>query len=312
MTWNGTSWQKRTVPDWPGTDFSRLTATAATSATDVWAVGDYDVSGAYKALAAHWNGQKWSLVQPKQPGTHGSLLGVAARSASDAWAVGTYGGGSGLPLIEHWNGQAWKQSPAPALPVGGTDGELDAVTATSSSNAWAVGLYFMGTNLRTLIVHWNGTNWSRQISRNPSSTTNSLVGVAATSATNAWAIGESSNSSGETTLIERWNGTTWSVESSPNTPDITNALLGITAISATNAWAVGFHAAEVNNSVQPSRTLILHWDGHGWQIVPSPNPGGTSVRNSLSAVDATSSSSVWAVGGIDTGNSGRPLAIHCC
>jgi hypothetical protein len=312
MRWNGAAWQSRTVPDWVGTTTSRLTATAATAATDVWAVGDYAVSGAFKALAAHWNGKKWSLTQARQPGTHSSLLGVAARSASDAWAVGTYGGTTGLPLIEHWNGQAWKQSHAPPLPAGGSDGELDSVSVTSSSNAWAVGLYFVGTAIRTLILHWNGTNWSQQASRNPSSAINMLVGVSATSTNNAWAVGERSDASGEKTLIERWNGHHWAVETSANTSDATNALQAITAISATNAWAVGWHAAKVNGSVQPSRTLILHWDGAGWEVVPSPNPAGVSVRNSLSAVGSTGASNVWAVGASDTGNNERPLAVHCC
>jgi hypothetical protein len=84
-------------------------------------------------------------------------------------------------------------------------------------------------------------------------------------------------------------GTGWSVLPSPNAGSGDNRLSGVTAVSASDAWAVG--------SFQPtgggSKTLIQHWDGTVWTIVPSPNAGGPST---LAAIDALSANDAWAVG----------------
>ena len=44
----------------------------------------------------------------------------------------------------------------------------------------------------------------------------------------------------------------------------------------------------------PSRTLIEHWDGTAWSVVPSPNKG--PFPNALSDVDAVAPDDIWAVG----------------
>jgi hypothetical protein len=55
------------------------------------------------------------------------------------------------------------------------------------------------------------------------------------------------------------------------------------------------------------RTVILHWNGSGWQQQTSPNPAGNAVRF---GVVATSAGNAWAVGG--TGNlvTARALILH--
>src|SRR5207248_4313678 len=52
-----------------------------------------------------------------------------------------------------------------------------------------------------------------------------------------------------------------------------------------------------------SQTLVLHWDGSSWSIVPSPSPGSS---NYLRGVAAVSSNDVWAVGDY----SGGTLVLH--
>lgn len=47
---------------------------------------------------------------------------------------------------------------------------------------------------------------------------------------------------------------------------------------------------------EPIRTLILHWNGSAWRIVPSPNAGGSTVGNHLVGAATVSSKDVWAVG----------------
>jgi hypothetical protein len=197
-------------------------------------------------------------------------------------------------LIEKWNGTAWTKQATTNL---GGDSRLAGVAATSSTNAWAVGHYFDGSTQRTLIEHWNGTEWSVQSSPNPGeSSHNFLLGVAAISDTDAWAVGYSqdiNNTSyqGRRSILLHWNGTVWN--SSPR-PRLGSGdwLTGVAMIASrpANVWAVG--NVVVGNA---ARTLIEHWNGIEWSVVPSPN-AGEPTHNFLFGVAATSSTDAWAVG----------------
>jgi hypothetical protein len=119
-----------------------------------------------------------------------------------------------------------------------------------------------------------------------------LRATAADSSSDVWAVGYYYNSTVQInqTLIERWNGVAWSIIPSPNTGNGANQLYGIAAISSHDAWAVGFYS-DLNGA-----PLILteHWNGAAWSIVPAGNPGYS--YNTLRAVVAISSNSVWAAG----------------
>jgi hypothetical protein len=89
---------------------------------------------------------------------------LVAVSSADAWAVGWVQ----LPtkfapyftVTLHWNGTAWSRirSPNPGSDSSGGISQLYAVSADSSTDAWAVGKFACGNG--TLILHWNGTAWS--------------------------------------------------------------------------------------------------------------------------------------------------------
>ena len=91
------------------------------------------------------------------------------------------------------------------------------------------------------------------------------------------------------TLTEHWDGTTWEIVASPNIPSANHYVYGVSAIAPNDVWAVGRYEPQGGGS----RTLVLHWDGTSWSIVPSPNP---ATYNGLYAVAAVSASDVWAVG----------------
>jgi hypothetical protein len=89
-----------------------------------------------------------------------SLAGVSALSSSDAWAVGALGTKT---LVLHWNGTAWAQVPSPS-PRGvgiGPVTNLAGVSALSPADAWAVGCACTSDTDTTLVLHWNGTTWTR-------------------------------------------------------------------------------------------------------------------------------------------------------
>jgi hypothetical protein len=75
-----------------------------------------------------------------------------------------------------------------------------------------------------------------------------------------------------------------------------NVLLGVSMPTPGRAWAVGYF---VNGEFQ-QQTLIQHFDGTTWSVVPSPSPG--AEQNILFGVAAVSDSDVWAVGGEEDSN----------
>ncbi len=85
------------------------------------------------------------------------------------------------------------------------------------------------------------------------------------------------------------NATTncWQVASSPSLGP-SDVFLGVAEVSSSDVWAVGYHYGN------PNATLVEHWDGSAWSIVPSPNVGTES--NELNGVAAVGHNDVWAVG----------------
>jgi hypothetical protein len=131
--------------------------------------------------------------------------------------------------------------------------------------------------------------------------------VAATSARDAWAVGSRVSAAGSfRTLIEHWNGASWVVVPSPNPASgrsPTDTLAGVVAISRSNAWAFGFY----EKTTTSFRTLIEHWNGARWTVMPSLNSG--NGENALLSAAARSASDIWTVG-YRTGRSARRTLIE--
>lgn len=181
------------------------------------------------------------------------------------------------------------RNPPRLTPSIGSSSSLRAVSADSPSDAWAVGSRYTGTENKTLVVHWDGTSWTRVPSPSPGKTAGSiLTGVSADSSTDAWAVGGYGEL--DRPLVLHWDGTNWTKVPSPS--PVFSILYGVTAVSASDAWAVGSY---------DGKSLILQWNGTHWSQVSSPNPGDGSGTY-LQAVSADSASDAWAVG------RGDPLA----
>ena len=79
-------------------------------------------------------------------------------------------------------------------------------------------------------------------------------------------------------------------------------LVDVAASSSTDAVAVG---------TTESESFVERWNGTAWHVQPSADLGTGS--NSLSGVDASSSTNAWAVGNYSTAQSGgevRPLSVR--
>ena len=283
---------------------------AAISASDVWAVGgDNDLGNPSQTLVEHWDGSNWSVVSSPNVGTDAnSLNSVAAISASDVWAVGKYSNSTVTrTLIEHWNGSSWSVILSPNL--GTTSNVLNEIWALSANDVWAVGYGGGGSGTvdQTLVEHWDGSGWTIVPSPNSDTLQNELYGVSAISANDVWAVGNFYNTGlgAHQTLIEHWDGNNWSIVASSDIGASDDFLNAVTAVSANDIWTVGF-TRPLNFTNQT--TLVEHWDGSAWTIVPSPNV--QEAPNGLFGVAAAGPADVWAVGYDTPSHIDRTLAEH--
>jgi hypothetical protein len=217
LHWNGTKWSTTPAPE--SSNAYQLNGVTAVSATDAWAVGDYS-DGTAHTLTLHWNGTKWSVVASPSPGAaSNALFGVSTLTPTDAWAVGeslATSPGVLRTVVLRWNGKAWTQVASPD--PGSSFSVLDGVSAVSASDAWAVGNYSStaGDTSSTLILRWNGTDWTKVPSPSPnpdSSGVDNLAGVSTVSPSYAVAAGSSDNTDTGVNLglIVDWNGTKWAM-----------------------------------------------------------------------------------------------------
>ena len=164
-----------------------------------------------------------------------------------------------------------------------------------------------GAGKQAAAVSLTGPGWSVVPSYSFGSLDNILAGVSAASATDAWAVGAyyPSSSNVLATLAEHFDGTRWTAYPLPNVGIEENVLLAVSMPSTGTAWAVGYF---VSGKFQ-QQTLIEHFDGSVWSVVPSPSPG--ALQNILFGVAAISDSDAWAVGAEqDAGGMWHTLTEH--
>ncbi len=232
-------------------------ASQTDATNDVWAVGIYSIMGQpAQTLIEHWNGSSWSVVPSPNVGSDISVLnGVTTISPTDAWAVGYYMNSTtrkSHALIEHWDGSSWSVVTSPAPDA--RNYTLNAVSAVSAGDVWAVGNYKkINGRDRVLIEHWNGTQWELVSSPSIGTTDNDLASITSLSANDVWAVGTyRSGNAPVLTLTEHWNGSYWHIVPSPNAGSSDNVLYAVTQVPGTkDLWTVGdyLNSSFVNQSL---------------------------------------------------------------
>jgi hypothetical protein len=225
---------------------------------------------------------------------YNELYGVSGVAPDDVWAVGYHNisaYGSERTMALHWDGAEWSVVGTPNLGTGAS--ELEDVHAFSRRDVWAVGFgddpgSFAG---HAIALHWNGHRWRLTDVAPPGSPGSALNAVGGTSPTDLWAVGNQ----GDQTLVEHFDGESWSVVPSPNGDAPTSGLAAVVAVAPDDVWAVG--SSDADDPDHPGSgegTLVLHWDGASWTVVPSPN--GRNPSNALLDVVAFGPDDVWAGG----------------
>jgi hypothetical protein len=321
-----------------------LLAVTCTSPVDCWAVGDGGPPGTAENQVLHWGGAIWtSQTVPSPagagPGDFNQLSSVRCLRSNDCWAVGSsqIGGHAQDTQALHWNGHKWKVfgTPDPGGDASNSFSYLSDVSCISGNNCWAVGNFgLFVSNISNkvqrrlnLLLHWNGTKWSKAKVPNPAGTGmndgNFLNAIRCTGATNCFAAGDF-GPIGDTphlrNLVLRWNGKKWQTMASVPNPGGTgagadNEIKSLACTSGTNCWASGAFG-RIDPDLNRTRGLdeLLHWNGRSWSKAAGvPNPdgvGGTSL-NELDAVTCSGASVCWATGEFGSGASPvRNLAIR--
>jgi hypothetical protein len=314
--YDGTKWTAFATPMIAGDNTSYLAGVADISPTEAWAAGITGVgTGNVQQVIERWDGTEWSVFSGPtfNSGDQPEIFGMTAVNSNDIWTVGTILESNQLlkALFEHWDGTAWTAE------IDTFHGFFRGVSADAANDIWAVG--YSGLNFVTFSEHYDGTSWTLVRTPDVGTGPNMLNGVVALAPNDVWAVGYSTLSQKPPpgkydvptkTLIEHYDGTEWSVVASPNVgPNSqyqSNRLLGIAAVSANDIWAFGSYFAASGSEYQ--MTLLLHWDGTSWTLVPSPSPKpGDFLSDILSAGVVTAPDSVWIVGSEDPAAQGKPV-----
>ena len=266
-----------------------LDSISASAPDDVWAVG----RAGNKATTEHFDGNTWSTV--KAPGAkHGpDLESVSVSPSGAAWAVGvTFDRHErGKILTEHlvrkrtWeafdSGLGDNQGKIP-------DNELTAVTVVSPTLAWAVGFSDYGWVVAPIAARWDGTGW-HSVTMGPEGDNDRFLDTSAASESDAWSLGLVDDQD----VVTHYDGSTWT--ETPLPPETTNLLA--VAGSDAEAWAVG--------GASTARSVILRWDGTGWDRIPLR----ASFQGSLVAVSTPAPGLALAAGFVLPPGGGAPTPI---
>ena len=114
-------------------------------------------------LASSSNPLWSSMTVPEPTGVNGSgLSAVTCVSSNDCWGVGSYytvSSSIDQTLIEHFNGTGWSMVTAPNTSPS-ENNLLESVSCAGANFCVAVGSYYNGTDVQTLVDQWDGSSWS--------------------------------------------------------------------------------------------------------------------------------------------------------
>lgn len=230
--WDGKSWQDSPIP--ARGQQSGLSAVAAISADDVWAIGNADDKTG-RPFIVHWDGSAWQdVTTPAVPGADGVLLrDIAVVAADDIWVVGASHAGTGRqPLFLHWDGHQWS-----VIPVAEPTADLLTVAALGPDDVWAA--------TYDRLFHWDGNRWASDPA--PSKLNAQYLDLEPDGTGGLLATGRMADCHDGTCdkpdrdmgpLVARWNGTEWAVIQPPADRGVQIHRLGATPGTGV-IWATG-------------------------------------------------------------------------
>jgi len=166
---------------------------------------------------------------------------------------------------------------------------LSDVSASGIRSAWAVGAEHE-TSLNVgvpLILHWNGTRWSK-VTVNGLAGPGDLYSVSAPSRRDVWVLG--TDAAG--TVLLHWNGSIWRRIRFPG--EAVDRVTSVAAAADGQAWLAGSQPTGTGGS----EVLVERWDGHAWHKV------ATGIRGDyiLNSIHVSRAGDVWTAGSATAGS----------
>lgn len=248
------------------------------------------VAGLAPATASAKTQPAWHVVyRHRFPGPFSFFSSITPGGPGEVWAVagfGAAGNGSGGAVL--WRHHAWHVT---ALPHPGQLGGVEAASAVSRSDAWAV-------TANGYVIRWNGRSWriAKRFGEPPGGPPGLLpTGVLAISPRDVWFFsGTFRDTSFDVRGLGTWHydGRVWK-----RTIGAGKAIITASEASPANIWAVG--------GFRKNRNWLLRLGPKGWQTVTSPALAGLA----FAAVLAERDGAVWAVARPATGT-GPETLLH--
>lgn len=303
--WDGASWSVVPSPNPASGTYAGFTDMTCANSRACFAGGSYFDPNAV-TLIEHWNGTTWSITPSANPAgsVYNYIYGLGCATASSCFAVGETDTTSRYNLLtERWNGSAWSIVPVPE-PAGSRGAIFGGVACPAARDCLAVGINATSRAFVHLTEQWNGTTWKILPGATGAPATGYLDGITCIKATNCDAVGFT-RTTADAALIQHWNGTRWSAMATPRPAGATDSYLyNASCLSPADCWAAGMYTTGAAH-----HTLLEHWNGTAWAIVPSPTPAHTSYSALVSAA-CTSSASCVAVGFAEKGGLNSVLTEH--
>ncbi|HVF99933.1 MAG TPA: hypothetical protein VND68_08855 [Chloroflexia bacterium] len=199
---------------------------------------------------------------------------------------------STLPVASSVCG-SWHVKPSPSIGFARDSPDAVAMDALSGGDMWIVGhAHDFGDNLAPayLALHRNGFSNRVTLAPHPPDYNFGMgdlyfMDVEMVASNDVWTVGTGGGESH--TIIEHWDGFQWSIVPGPKLAQQYSAFHSLAAVDKNNIWTAGRTHAR---GEEASHSLVGHWDGSAWSLVPAPDVGA------LNAVAAISGTDVWAVG----------------
>jgi hypothetical protein len=288
------------------TGYSQLNRVDATSTGNVWAIG-YDTQAG--SLVERYNGSSWArMTAPAGI----SLRGLDVVSPTEVWVAGYAGSAA---TVAQWRNGTWTTRYTQAS-TGRHLTVFEAIAVDPAGQVWAVGwdrdYNAPGRPVSSLVVHFDGTGWTREPTPNPADR-NTLMDVVAPAGGEVLAVGVAQDVSGggitPRSLMLRRQGGTWSSLAVPKgEAGSQDQLLSVGAVSADGVWAVGYYNSPSSGLYEP---LLVHWTrnaGTGSLSTSQPSPALT-VSALASGVGASPAGNLWAVGYTSPPSAGNATLI---
>lgn len=151
IKWNNGKWTVATAAHSKG-----VYHVAAAGARQIWGAGD--------GFMRHYDGAKWHDSALPAGVT---IADISVNHYNDVWAVGykKVDDNTDRPFAMHWNGSSWHTTSVPNYTVPNADQNdvtLDSVAFLGGDDVYASGNVNTGERVdKPILVHWNGTKWSK-------------------------------------------------------------------------------------------------------------------------------------------------------